>query len=73
MGRQDNRDRVIKLGGAKNVSRADADSPLSLFDSIFLEIKMQFNDPELTLPEPERASFYQPILILIRMILKELR
>jgi hypothetical protein len=57
MGRQDNRDHVIKLGGAKNVSRADADGPLSMFDSIFLEIQMQFNDPELTLPEPERASF----------------
>ena len=57
MGMQDNRDHVIKFGGAKNVSRADADGPLSMFDSIFLEIQMLFNDPELTMPEPECASF----------------
>ena len=40
MGLQDNRDHVIKLGGARNFSRADADGPLSMFDNIFLEIQM---------------------------------
>ena len=59
MGLQDNRDHLIKLGGARNVSRADADGPLSMFDSIFLEIQIQFNDLELTLTEPERASYLE--------------
>ena len=57
MGLQDNRDHVITLGGARNVSWADADGPLSMFDNTFLEIKMQFNNPELTVLEPKRASY----------------
>jgi len=54
MGLQDNRDHVNQLEGARNGS---ADGPLSMFDSIYLEIQIQSNDPGLTFVEPERVSY----------------
>lgn len=56
---QDNRDNLESLSRAKNTTRAHADGPLSLADSIFNRWSLQFNDPDLTFKDPDRASYLE--------------
>ncbi len=54
---QENRDDLLALGRARNGTRADADGPLNLRDSIFFQWAQQFNDESLVLKSPDRAVF----------------
>jgi len=53
----ENRDDLMRLGRARNSNRAEADGPLSAADAIFSRYQRQFNDPGLTLSNPDRADY----------------
>jgi|AntRauTorckE5430_2_1112549.scaffolds.fasta_scaffold01766_3 hypothetical protein len=54
---EENRDGILKLGGGKHKSRADADGALSMSDQVFQDLATSFNDPDLQIHPPTNATF----------------
>jgi len=55
---EDNKEGVLKLGGGKHKSRADADGVLSMNDQDFQDLVTSFNDPGLRVHHPTTNAIF---------------